>query len=80
MPDFSYSGVGVKIAAVSDGSPASNAGLKKGDIIKKFNGKIVKTLRDYSNMLKEHKPGDEVIFTIERKGKIKDIKLKLEER
>jgi len=80
MPDFAFSGEGVKIAAISEDSPGSKAGLLVGDIIKKFDGKAVKTLRDYSNMLKEHKPGDEVVFTIERKRVIKEIKLVLAER
>ncbi len=80
MPDFSYSGEGIKVAAVSENSPAAKAGLKVGDIIKKFNGKDIKTLRDYSDLLKEHQPGDEITLTIERKGKLKTLKLTLVER
>lgn len=80
MPDFSFSGEGVKIAAVSDDSPGANSGLLIGDIIKKFDGKVVKNLRDYSNLLKEHKPGDEVKLTIDRNGAAKEVKLVLAER
>ena len=39
-------------------SPGEAAGLLKGDIIKKLDGKEIKSLRDYSNLLKEHSPGD----------------------
>ena len=80
MPDFAYSGVGVKIAGVSADSPAAKAGLVKGDVVTSFNGKPVKNLKDYSNYLKAHQPGDTVTFTIERNGKKKDVKLTLGER
>jgi len=80
MPDFAYSGVGVKIAGVSDDSPAAKAGVLKGDIVTAINGKPVKDLKDYSNYLKEHQPGDTVTFTIERDGEKKDVKITLGER
>ncbi|MEN8194523.1 MAG: M20/M25/M40 family metallo-hydrolase, partial [Bacteroidota bacterium] len=80
MPDFAYSGEGVKIAGVSDDSPAAKAGIKKGDVVTAFNGKPVKNLKDYSNYLKEHQPGDTVTFTIESDGKKKDVELVLTER
>ena len=72
--------VGVKIAGVSDDSPAAKAGVLKGDIVTAFNGKPVKNLKDYSNYLKEHQPGDTVTFTIERDGEKKDVKITLGER
>jgi len=80
MPDFAYSGEGVKIGGVSDGSPAAAAGLLKGDIITEFDGKPVKNLRDYSKYLKEHQPGDTVTLVIDRNGVKKKVKLTLTER
>jgi hypothetical protein len=80
MPDFAFTGSGVKIGDVSDDSPAAKAGLVKGDIIVGFDGKPVKSLMDYSNYLKEHQPGDEVTITIERDGDKIDKKLILAER
>jgi hypothetical protein len=80
MPDFGFSGTGVKIGAVSDDSPAANAGIQKGDIIVSFDGKPVTSLKDYSDYLKEHQPGDEVMITVERDGKKIDKKLVLAER
>ncbi len=80
MPDFAYSGEGVKIAGVSEDSPAAKAGILKDDVITAFNGKAVKNLKDYSNFLKEHKPGDTVTFTIDRNGEKKDVELTLSER
>ncbi len=80
MPDFAYSGEGVKVAAVSENSPGAKAGLLIGDIIKKVNGKDCKNLKEYSDQLKEHQPGDEVTLTIERNGKTEELKLILAER
>lgn len=80
MPDFVYSGEGVKIAGVSDDSPADKAGLVEGDVIIAFDGNSVKNLKDYSNYLKEHQPGDTVTFTIDRNGEKKEVILTLSER
>jgi S1-C subfamily serine protease len=80
MPDFAYSGEGVKVGAVSEDSPGEKAGLRKGDIIKKLDGKEIKSLRDYSNLLKEHSPGDQISLEVERDGKALIINLILSER
>ena len=77
MPDFAYSGIGVKIAGVADDSPADKAGLKTGDIIIGFNGNEIKNLKDYSNQLKAHKPGDRVAIKITRDNKEQTVKLTL---
>ena len=66
MPDFSFAGTGVKIAAITEGSPADKAGLNRGDIIISFGGKAVKNLREYSNELKTKAPGDKVSMEILR--------------
>jgi hypothetical protein len=80
MPDFAFSGEGVKIADVSENSPAANAKLQKGDVIISFDSKPVKNLKDYSNYLKEHKPGDTVKLTIDRNGEKKEVNVTLAER
>ena len=80
MPDFAFSGEGVRISGVSDDSPAAKAGLQKGDVITACNGKHIKNLTDYSNFLKEHKPGDTVKFTIDRGGESKEVSVTLMER
>ena len=80
MPDFAFSGEGVRIADVSENSPAAVAKLQKGDVIVAFDGKQVKSLKDYSNFLKEHKPGDTVKLTIDRNGEKKEVIVTLSER
>ena len=80
MPDFAYSGEGVKVASVSDDSPGARAGLLKGDVIKKFNGKDIKSLREYSDLLKQHSPGDKVTMEIDREGELLILEMILSER
>jgi len=80
MPDFAYSGEGVKVAAISEDSPGAEAGLMVGDIIKKVDEKECKTLKEYSDLLKLYQPGDSITLTVDRNGKTEQIKLVLAER
>ncbi|MDY0082732.1 MAG: PDZ domain-containing protein [Ignavibacteriaceae bacterium] len=80
MPDFAYTGEGVRIADVSENSPAANVKLQKGDVIIGFDDKPVKNLTDYSNYLKQHKPGDTVKLTITRNDETQEVHITLSER
>ncbi|NOZ33686.1 MAG: M20/M25/M40 family metallo-hydrolase [Chlorobi bacterium] len=80
VPDFSFTGKGVKIGSIVENSAGEKAGLKAGDIIIALNNKKVETLKQYSDYLKEHQPGDVITLTVLRNQKEKKIKLKLEER
>jgi hypothetical protein len=73
QPDYSPSKDGVRLDAVSPGSPADKAGLKGGDIIIGFGGKPVGTMNDYMEGLRRHKPGDRVEIIVRRDGK--EVKL-----
>jgi len=80
MPDFSFSGEGVKIGQVAPDSPAVRAGMKVGDIIIQFASTRVKNLKEYSELLKQHNPGDEVEVVYLSEGKETKTKIKLEAR
>ena len=80
VPDFSFSGSGVKLAAVNKQSPAEKAGLKKGDIIIKFGKNKITDLKDYSDALKGYKPGDKVKVIYLRNGKEYVAEIVLSER
>ncbi|MBN1355085.1 M20/M25/M40 family metallo-hydrolase [bacterium] len=58
VPDFSYSGKGVRLSDVTEGSAAEKAGMTSGDIIIGVGDHPVTNLRDYSNILKQYNPGD----------------------
>ena len=68
VPDYSSfgEGGGVRISGTSPGSPASNAGLKAGDIIVRMGNRTIDTLYDLSDVLAKGKPGQVVKLKILR--------------
>ena len=56
--------VGVYINSVVSGSPAEEAGLKKGDIIVKINGRSVGTTEDLQTILDYTRAGTTVTVTV----------------
>ncbi len=80
MPDFTFSGEGVRIGGISEGSPANKAGLEKGDIIIKMGDIEIVDLRGYSNALKTFSPGDSVDLVYIRNGKKSFTKITLTEK
>jgi aminopeptidase YwaD len=64
MPDYSFSGSGLRIDAISEGRPAEKAGLKAGDIIVKLGDYSVISLQTYMEALSKFNRGDQttVIF------------------
>lgn len=80
MPDFTFSGEGVRIADISSDSPAAKAGLQKGDVIIKLGEFKVTKLSDFSDALKNFKPGDVVALIYLRDGKENKTQIELIER
>jgi serine protease Do len=71
---------GALISEVTDGSPAEKAGLKQGDIIISLDGKDVETSNVLKNEVAMLAPGTRARFTIFRKGKNKEVTVKIAER
>lgn len=67
----------LEVEAVSEGSGAEKAGLKKGDVISKVNGKPVKVLKDLIKLLEDMKAGDVVKVSLKRGGKEIEADVKL---
>ena len=80
MPDFAFSGPGVKVAGVVPGSPAEQAGVKEGDVLLKFAGKDVEGLRGYSEILKGLEAGQAVTVVLDRGGEEQTLEATLAER
>jgi len=59
---------GVRIATVTEDSPAGKAGVEAGDILVKWNGAEVEDGAAWRDMLRGCAPGDEVELTVRRKG------------
>jgi len=59
MPDYSFSGSGLRIDAISEGRPAEKAGLKNGDIIIRLGDYSVISLQSYMEALSKFNRGDQ---------------------
>lgn len=68
---------GIILMDVSNNSPASNAGLKDGDIITKINGEKVTTVAKFKYELYKYAIGDTIEITYYRNDKENNTKAKL---
>ena len=68
---------GALIAKVMPGSPAAQAGLQVGDIVRSVNGEEVRASSDLPVMVGAMPPGTEVTLEIWRKGEKLSLKVKL---
>ncbi|MEM6764495.1 MAG: M28 family peptidase [Bacteroidota bacterium] len=66
MPNYAYSGDGMKIDAVLSDRPAERAGLKDGDIVTKLGHMEVTDIYTYMDALAAHKKGDTVEVQVKR--------------
>lgn len=75
MPDYTYEGDGMRIDGVTEGKPASKAGLEKGDIVVQLGDIPVKDMMSYMQALSKFKKGDATKVKVKRKGETveKDI-------
>ncbi len=71
---------GVKITGVSKDSGAEEAGLKKGDIIVKFEGIEVVDREDIIDVIRNKQPGDRVKVEFTRSGKKLEHEMELKDR
>ncbi len=69
IPDFTFTGKGVRLSGVVPGSPAEACGLKEGDVIIDVNSRAVHTLSDLSQCLKSLAPGNRISIIFLREGK-----------
>lgn len=80
VPDFGYEGKGVGFSGITEGSPAAEAGLRGGDVLIEFDGLSIDNLYDFTDALRRHKPGDEVVVKVLRDGRVVEAKVKLGQR
>jgi aminopeptidase YwaD len=66
MPDYTFSGKGVRADGIIDGKIAQHAGMKTGDVIVKLGENSVSDLNTYMNVLSKYKKGDSTIVTVLR--------------
>ncbi len=68
---------GVAVVEVENGTPASKAGLKKGDIITKINDEDTGTLAEFRYELYKHDVGEKIKVTFYRNGKEQNAEVTL---
>jgi hypothetical protein len=68
IPDYLYSGEGMRIDGVSEDKPAQKAGLRKGDIVIQMGDSTVVDMMSYMRALSVFETGDETTVVVEREG------------
>ncbi len=68
VPDYLFSGKGMRIDGISEDRPAQNAGLKKGDIVVKMGEYEVTDMMSYMKSLSKFEKGQTIQVTVERDG------------
>jgi len=69
MPDYLYSGEGLKIDGTKEGRPGAKAGLKQGDIILSMGKYPIADIYAYMDALSKFNPGEKTEIEILREGK-----------
>lgn len=75
MPDYLYSGNGMKIDGLSPDKPAANAGLQAGDIVTQLGKVQVSDMQSYMRALAQFKKGDKAQLLYQRKGEVKQVEI-----
>lgn len=73
MPDYTYEGEGVHVDGVTDGKPASIAGVQKGDVILGLGEHPVKDMQGYMKALSAFKKGDSTQVKLKRGAETKEL-------
>jgi len=75
VPDYLFSGKGMRIDGVSEDKPAQKAGLQKGDIVVKMGDYDVTDMMSYMKSLSKFEKGQTVTVTIDRSGDLKEVEV-----
>jgi S1-C subfamily serine protease len=70
---------GVYVSRVASNTPASKAGLERGDIITSVGGVALDEQHSYLNTLYAYQPGDRVSLDVVREGKTLELQVTLGE-
>ncbi len=70
---------GALVRSVESGSPADKAGIEAGDIITRFDGKVIERASDLPRLVGNTKPGTRSNVTVFRRGASKDLSITVAE-
>jgi hypothetical protein len=68
VPDYLFTGKGMRIDGVSEGKPAQAAGLQKGDIVVKLGDSTVTDMMSYMRALSTYEAGEQAKVVVDRDG------------
>jgi serine protease Do len=71
--------MGALVRGVESGSPADKAGVEAGDIITKFDGKVIEKTSDLPRLVGSTPPGTKSTITVFRRGSSKDLNVVISE-
>jgi aminopeptidase YwaD len=69
MPDYTFSGGGVRIDGVSEGKLAQKIGLQAGDVLLQLDDAKISSVENYMQVLSKYSKGDPAKLTIKRGDK-----------
>jgi hypothetical protein len=72
MPDYTFSGSGVRVDGVSDNRPAKKAGIQTGDVIVKLGDFDTSSVETYMQALSKFKKGDKAKVKYKRGNDVKE--------
>ena len=75
VPDYLFTGEGMRIDGISEDKPAQKAGLQKGDIVKKLGDQPITDMMSYMKALATYSEGDSTLVTIEREGASMEVEV-----
>ncbi|MBS0454823.1 MAG: DegQ family serine endoprotease [Proteobacteria bacterium] len=70
---------GALVRSVESGSPGEKAGIEAGDIITKFDGKLIDRPSDLPRLVGNTKPGTRSVVTVFRRGATRDLNVTIAE-
>jgi len=71
---------GVVISGIKKGSPASDAGLQRGDLIQEIEHEPVENLSDYKRIMKESSSKKQILIVIKQRGHSRYVVLKRDKK
>ncbi|MBC7850298.1 MAG: M20/M25/M40 family metallo-hydrolase [Chitinophagaceae bacterium] len=75
MPDYTFSGIGVRVDGVSDNRPAQKAGLKTGDVIVQLGDFNTSSVETYMQALSKFKKGDKTKVKYKRGTEVTEVEV-----
>ena len=75
VPDYLFTGEGMRIDGVSEDRPAQKAGLQKGDVVKKLDTIAVTDMMSYMKALATFEVGQKAKVTVDRDGELLEVEI-----